>query len=212
MFTGIIQHVGVVTAAEASAAGRRLSIDLGPLADGLSAGDSVAVCGACLTAAGINGIIGQFDVVFETLDRSTLGRLATGSRVNLERALRVGDGLDGHFVQGHVDGKGRIDRIDRNAGRWEIHLTCPNELTDQMVPKGSVAVDGVSLTLATLGEGRFSVAIIPTTLEATTLGERKVGDAVNIETDVLGKYVRRMLGPDVGGGVTIEALRRAGFA
>jgi riboflavin synthase len=133
--------------------------------------------------------------------------------VNLERALRPGDRLDGHVVQGHVDGQAVVERIDRSAGQWVARFSCGRDLTDQMVAKGSVAIDGVSLTLAGLSDGRFSVSLIPTTLAETTFPDLRLGDSVNIETDVLGKYVRRALGGQAGaqGGLTLEKLRQAGF-
>ena len=213
MFTGIIQHVGSVTSTEKTASGRRLWIDVGPLAEELAVGASVAVNGACVTAAEIDGQTAGFDVVPETLARSGLGELAPGGRVNLERALRLGDRLDGHIVQGHVDGTAGVDRIDRSGGQWCIHFACERTLTDEMVTKGSVAVDGVSLTLVSAEDGRFSVAVIPTTLAKTTLADRRAGDRVNVETDVLGKYVRRMLRRpgSAGGGVTLAKLGEAGF-
>ena len=215
MFTGIIQQVGSVTAVAATAAGKRLTINLGPLAEGLSIGDSVAVDGACLTAASLSGALAGFDIIAETLARTTLGLRAPGDPVNLERALRVGGALDGHMVQGHIDGVAVVERIERAAGQWVIHFSGERALTDDMVAKGSIAVDGVSLTLVEVADGRFSVALIPTTLERTTLGRRHVGDGVNIETDILGKYVRRMLAQaDLSSSrppLTLERLRQAGF-
>lgn len=212
MFTGIIQHVGIVRRLDNTSAGRRLWVEVGPLADRLTHGASLAVNGACLTEADRDGVVVGLDAVAETLRRTTLGRLSAGAKVNLEPALRVGDGLDGHIVQGHVDGLARLDRVDRSAGQWEMHFACDRSLTDEMVAKGSVAIDGVSLTLAALGDGRFAVAIIPTTLAETTLGDLSSGSEVNIETDVLGKYVRRMVGQMTnGGGVTMDKLRQAGF-
>ncbi len=213
MFTGIIQFVGTVRRAEPTRQGRRLFIDLGPLAEGVRLGDSVAVNGACLTAASLAGSVGAFDVVAETLSRTTLGTLSEGARVNLERAMRLGEGLEGHIVQGHIDGTGTIERTETAGGQWLLHVRCDKALTDEMVSKGSVALSGVSLTLAGVADGRFHVALIPTTLAETTLQGLRVGDAVNIETDVLGKYVRRLLGQLAGGdGLTIEKLRQAGFA
>ncbi|NQU75152.1 MAG: riboflavin synthase [Planctomycetes bacterium] len=214
MFTGIIQYVGTVQSLESIPAGRRLMLEVGPLAQGLSAGGSIAVNGACLTAVQIVGAVAAFDVIVETLGLTTLGRLKAGVRVNLERALRLGDCLDGHMVLGHVDGQARVDRVDRTGGQYRLHLACDRPLTDEMVTKGSVAVDGVSLTLAELADGRFGVALIPTTLAQTTLGVLRVGDTVNVETDILGKYVRRSLGRPSEGAepVTLETLRRAGFA
>ena len=210
MFTGIIRHVGRIRSAETSPAGRRLRIDLGPFADGLGAGDSVAVNGACLTACDINGPVAAFDVVDETLNRSALGKLQAGSAVNLERALRLADGLDGHLVQGHVDGTARVNDV-RRGGQWTVRFAASHELTDQMVAKGSVAIDGVSLTLAEVSDGAFAVAVIPTTLAETTLAELRVGDEVNIETDLIGKYVRRAMRAASPGGLTEQALRDAGY-
>ena len=211
MFTGIIQHVGAVRRAEPAPDGRRLVVDVGALAGGLTVGDSVAIDGVCVTATEVQGALAAFDAVAETLGRTNLGALIAGSRVNLERALRVGDGLDGHIVQGHVDGTARVDHVARVGGGREIHFACDGSLTDQMVPKGSVAVDGVSLTLVNVDAGRFNVAVIPTTLGKSTLGSLRGGDEVNVETDVLGKYVRQCLGSSSGGGVTMDRLRQAGF-
>ena len=217
MFTGIIQHVGRLEADRPSGDGKRLTIDLGPVAEGLKPGDSVAIDGACLTVCGLTGGRGDFDVSGETLSRTTLGALRAGGKVNLERAMRLGEGLDGHLVQGHVDGVGRIRRIDRRPDQWTVEFEAPGELIGQMVRKGSVAVAGVSLTLTAVAEGTFAVALIPTTWNETTFAELAVGSKVNVETDVIGKYVRRYLqqlastgGRD--GGLTIEKLRDAGFA
>jgi riboflavin synthase len=213
VFTGIVRHVGTVQTAADADGRRKVSVACGPLATDLRAGDSVAVAGACLTAAEVSAAVATFDVGGETLARTTLGRLAPGERVNLERALRVGDRLDGHLVQGHVEGTAEVAEI-RRGEPWTLVLSAGPELIAQMVPKGSVAVDGVSLTLVEVTGGRFSVALIPTTLADTTLGDLSVGEAVNIETDLLGKYVRRYLeglSPSAGG-LTLEKLREAGFA
>jgi riboflavin synthase len=224
MFTGIIQHVGAVRAARAVGDGRRLTIDLGPLAEGLAAGDSVAVDGACLTACRIAAALADFDLAAETVARTTLGAAHAGTKVNLERALRVGSALDGHLVQGHVDGTAEIARIDRRPDQWTVEFAAPPALTDEMVEKGSVAVNGVSLTLTSVGAGTFAVALIPTTWTHTTFADLTAGAKVNVETDIIGKYVRRYLRqlsgqpappaappPAPGGGLTIEKLRQAGF-
>jgi riboflavin synthase len=215
MFTGIIQHVGRVESADATAAGKRLTIELGPLAEGLSPGDSVAVDGACLTAATVRGGAAAFDVIAETLTRTTLGERAGGDKVNLERPLKLQSLLDGHIVQGHIDGVATVQRIDQAGGQCVICLACDKSLTDEMVRKGSIALDGVSLTLVDVADGRFSVALIPATLERTTLGRRRAGGKVNVETDVLGKYVRRLLGEagllPARQPLTLERLRQAGF-
>jgi riboflavin synthase len=184
---------------------------VGPLAKALSRGSSVAVDGACLTVAEISGARAEFDTVPETLSRTTLGDLRPGSKVNLEAALPSGAPLDGHIVQGHVDGVAQVVRIDRSGGR-ALHLAAAAELTDQMVVRGSVALAGVSLTLANLAKGSFSVALVPTTIQRTTLGSLRISDRLNVELDIIGKYVRRHLEALVGGGVTVEKLRRAGFA
>ena len=213
MFTGIIRHVGQVRAVRRVAEGARLAIDVGPLAEGLGLGDSVAVSGACLTVVSLSGSEASFDVTAETLSRTTLGSLRAGAKVNLERSLGVSDALDGHLVQGHVDGVAVVQAVGRGADpTWAF--SAPEELIAQMVPKGSVAVDGVSLTLVDVAENRFTVSLIPATLEATTLGARAIGDRVNIETDVIGKYVLRYVRrivPQEQGGLSMETLRRGGF-
>lgn len=211
MFTGIIRYVGCVKGVAATAAGKRLAIDVGPLADGLAVGESIAVCGACLTAAGISGSVAEFDVIAETLAKTTLGDLTPGRRVNLEPALKLNQGLDGHLVQGHVDGIARLVSI-RRGGRYVLEFSAGRELTDLMVAKGSVAIDGISLTLTAATAERFAVALIPTTLEQTTLGELTTGAAVNIETDIVGRYIMKYLGQaSPGGGLTLEKLKQAGF-
>ena len=213
MFTGIIRHVGRVRAVRRVATGAQLAIDVGPAAEGLGLGDSVAVSGACLTVVSLSGSEARFDVTAETLSRTTLGDLRAGASVNLERSLGVGDALDGHLVQGHVDGMAVVRAVGNSRDpSWAF--SAPDELIAQMVPKGSVAIDGVSLTLVDVTDDRFQVSLIPATLAATTLGARAVGDRVNIETDVIGKYVlrhlRRIL-PQEQGGLSLEALRQAGF-
>lgn len=222
MFTGIVQHVGLVRHVDASPRGgtspaHRLDIELGPLAEGLALGASVAVNGACLTLVQARGPLGTFDAVAETWRRTALADLRVGARVNLERSLRVGDPLDGHFVQGHVDGVGVVDRIDR-SGQWKLWVRCDAGVLVDLVEKGAVALDGVSLTLIDVESARFSVALIPATLERTTLGDRRPGDRVNIETDILARIVRRQIelqrGPAAGaprGGLDWTALAEHGL-
>ena len=214
MFTGIIRHVGTVRGVGHMACGARLTIDLGPLAVGLALGDSVAISGACLTASEIDGSLVVFDVVPETLSCTTLGKLRPSARVNLERAVRADQALDGHIVQGHVDGLAMVRTI-RRGGEHVIEFECASQLSEQMAAKGSIAIDGVSLTLASTQSGGFSVAVIPTTLAQTTLGDLRIGANVNIETDIIGKYVLKFL-RQMGGAapsrLTIEKLRDAGFA
>ncbi len=219
MFTGIIRHVGSVVATSASAVGRRVRINVGPLADGLGLGDSVAVNGACLTVSALAGAIADFDVMSETLDKTTTGDLGAGSKVNLERAMTLGAGIDGHLVQGHVDGVATLAKINRgDGGQWILHFSADVALLGQLVPKVSVAIDGVSLTLVHVGLGSFSVSLIPVTRDETTLGTLAIGGKVNIETDLIGKYVLKTIrammdgsaGPG-GGSITLDALRQAGF-
>jgi len=212
MFTGIIQSMGRVVRAERSGGAVRLAVDLGPLADGLQAGDSAAVDGVCLTATAIAGSEATLDVGAESLHRTTLGDFRAGRRVNLELPVAAGRPLGGHIVQGHVDGVGTVSRITRSEGGCTAAFSVPRELGAQMVVKGSVAVDGVSLTISALREAAFEVYVIPYTLSATTLSERRVGDRVNIETDIIGKYVARYLSAMRGqSGVTGGMLEEHGF-
>lgn len=190
-----------------------MAIDLGLLTDRLSIGASVAVDGACLTASSITAGLVEFDVVAQTLERTTLGELAPGSEVNLELPVAAGSPLDGHIVQGHIDGVAEVVCIDRIGGGVFVTLSAADELTGQMVPRGSVALAGVSLTLAGAERGRFSVALVPTTLGRTTLGKLRVADCLNVELDIIGKHVRRHLEGLAGGdSLTMDKLRRAGFA
>jgi riboflavin synthase len=193
MFTGLVESLGTIVQASDTGAGRRLTVRdaIGP---GLAVGESVAVNGACLTVVAVDGDAFDFEVGPETLLKTDLGRLVGGDRVNLERSLKVGDRLGGHFVQGHVDAVGSIDRRDRN-GDWEdVWFKCPAELTRLMVPKGSIAVDGISLTLVNVESERFSVMLIPHTQAVTTLGFKRPGDPVNLEADMLAKHVAKLLG------------------
>jgi riboflavin synthase len=188
MFTGIVETVGTV--AEISGARVRLKSDL----DDLAVGESVAVNGVCLTVVEPDGGSFSADISEETARRTSLGALETGSPVNLERAMAAGGRFGGHVVQGHVDSVGQVSEIRQLAGSVEMHFSLPPELERYLVEKGSVTVEGVSLTVASLGPGRFSVALIPHTLQSTTLGTKLPGDPVNIEVDVLAKYVERLLG------------------
>jgi len=193
MFTGIVRERGRVASVEEGPDGVRLEISAPETASQLGIGDSVSVSGACLTATEISN--GSFSVtaVAETLSRTTLGRLSTEDDVNLETAARVGDPLGGHFVQGHVDGLGRVASVG-DGGR--VRIEAGPEILRYCVEKGSIAVDGVSLTIAGLRDGAFEVALIPHTLEVTTLGALEPGDEVNLEVDVLAKYVERLTHPD----------------
>ncbi len=193
MFTGLVEALGIVQSLEAESAGRRLVVAAPRLAGELQLGESVAVNGVCLTVIQTEEDAFAFQVGPETLQRTNLGSLRPGDGVNLERALRVGDRLGGHWVQGHVDGVGRIVSRRRDGDFESVAFSCPAELTAQMVPKGSVAVDGVSLTLVSVEATGFSVMLIPHTLIETTLGRKQAGDPVNLETDILAKYVQKAL-------------------
>ncbi|MSR29068.1 MAG: riboflavin synthase [Phycisphaerales bacterium] len=189
MFTGLIQGVGTVSARDTRGAGVRLAVDLGPLAPRACAGDSVSVHGVCLTVAGEDHAIRAFDLVEETLCRTTLGSLGRGSRVNLELALRAGDGIGGHIVQGHVDSVGRVTRVDLAQGRHRVRVELPLEISSMMVAQGSVTIDGVSLTIASCSDAWIEVALIPETLGRTTLPDLAEGALVNIEVDALARLV-----------------------
>ena len=193
MFTGIIQTVGRLEERRPSGSGARLTIATPRQLPGLVVGESVAVNGACLTVTSLAAKRFAVDVSPETLRRTTLGGIAGGTRINLERALRLGDRLGGHLVQGHVDGVGRLAAI-RSEGDWRAYrFQVPAALAPYIVRKGSIAVDGVSLTVAACGDATFTVALIPHTLAQTTLGDRRPGDRVNLEADVMLKQVAALL-------------------
>ena len=188
MFTGIVREVGRVEAVEERGESVRLVVRAPETAAAAAVGDSVSLAGVCLTAVEVADGTVAFDAVPETLRRSTLGRLETGGDVNVEPALRAGDPLGGHIVQGHVDGVGRIRRVDGEG----IEVEAPQAVLRYCVEKGSIAVEGVSLTIAGLGESSFTVALIPHTRDVTTLGGVAEGDDVNLEVDVVAKYVERL--------------------
>lgn len=194
MFTGIVETVGLVVDVEPGAAGRSLAIESEGVVDGMAVGSSIAVNGACLTAVDVTQSGFSVQAVSETIDRTNLGSLEPGDRVNLERAMSVSDRFDGHIVQGHVDGLGIIDSLEPDDLGVRMGLTVPETLRRYLVEKGSVTVDGVSLTVASLTSTGIQIALIPHTLEVTTLGDRRPGDSVNLEVDVLAKYVERLAG------------------
>ncbi|HEY3261053.1 MAG TPA: riboflavin synthase [Pseudonocardiaceae bacterium] len=198
MFTGIVEELGEVTEVTELTHAARITV-AGPLATGDARhGDSIAVNGVCLTVVEVRDGSFTADVMLETLRRSSLAGVAPGDRVNLERAAALGHRLGGHLVQGHVDGTGRV--LGREpAEHWElVRISLPPELARYVVLKGSITVDGVSLTVANLTDTDFTVSLIPTTLRLTTLGVRKVGDLVNLEVDVVAKYVERLTAPHLG--------------
>jgi riboflavin synthase len=191
MFTGIIEGMGSITAIRSVDQARRLAITADYGLEGTRVGDSIAVSGACLTAVMISGKRFEADVSPETIARTTFGAARPGERVNLERALRFSDRLDGHLVSGHIDGTGIIKAIGKKANATILTISVEAALSRYMIEKGSVAVDGISLTINQCTTNRFEVSIIPHTWQATTLRHKKIGAAVNIETDMIGKYVER---------------------
>jgi riboflavin synthase len=212
VFTGIIERVGGVEAVREQAGGRRFSLDAPGFWDGLAAGASVAVDGVCLTIVEQRGGRAQFDVIPETLRCSTLGERRPGDRVNLERALRADARMDGHFVQGHVDAVATVARTETAGGeaRWTFRLA--REWMKYVIPKGAVAIDGISLTVASVGGDEFTVALIPTTLEKTTLGGKGPGARVNIETDILARTVVHAIESIAAGrGPPLDTLRKRGL-
>jgi len=199
VFTGIIEGLGELQAITPAARSYSLTIELGPLAAELAIGDSVAVNGTCLTATRRQRSRVSFDVIAETVARTNLATLKVGARVNIERSMLAGGRFHGHFVTGHVDGTGRLQRIRRLPEQTVMSFDVNPKLTRQMITKGSIAIDGISLTLSEVTERSFSVCLIPHTLKVTTLGSLSEGALVNVETDQLGKWVRRLLAAHVPG-------------
>ncbi|MFV2066409.1 MAG: riboflavin synthase, partial [Pirellulales bacterium] len=193
MFTGLVEGMGTVAHLVSRPAGKRLVVSVGSFADGVGVGASVAVNGCCLTVVEVEGDRLSFDTVPETLSRTNLGKLVEGSPVNIERSLKLGDELGGHLVSGHIDGVGRLVERQDDEDCSFFWFRTPEPLMRQLASKGSIAVDGVSLTLVDVTNDKFSVALIPHTLKITTLGALKRDDAVNLETDILAKYVERQL-------------------
>lgn len=193
MFTGLVEEVGVVQSVKAAGPGIRLVVKCTAVAKDAAVGDSIAVSGCCLTVVKREKGLLTFEVGEESLSRTSFQRLSAGSRVNLERSLEMGDRLGGHLVTGHIDGTGTLIKR-RDDGKWStLTFSTSPRMARHMASKGSIAVDGVSLTLVQVGTDRFSVAVIPHTQERTTLGKLVVGDMVNLETDLLAKYVERQL-------------------
>jgi len=213
MFTGLVETVCTVKSVRQIAGAMQITIDLGHLADDAKIGDSIAVNGVCLTVAALEGNLATFDVSSETLQKSTLSKLMPSSQVNVERTLKPADRLGGHFVLGHIDGTATIKSIHRQDQFADIELAANPELLDRMVVKGSVAVDGISLTVADMNDSSFRVALIPETLKKTTLGKAKVGDVVNIETDIITKIIKKQLEKILPQKqkLTVEKLKQLGF-
>jgi riboflavin synthase len=216
MFTGLIQYVGKIAALRRSAGGAVFTIDAGPLAAQINLGDSVAVNGCCLTAISVSNSLCDFDVSAETLRVSTASGLRPADAVNLELAMSAGGRFGGHIVQGHVDSIGRLKSVQKQGDFYEITFSADKQAAGLMVPKGSVCVDGISLTIASLSGEEFSVAVIPETYAHTNLHLTKPGASVNIEVDLIVKAVRRQLEVMLGSGgyagnLTMDKLRSLGF-
>jgi riboflavin synthase len=199
MFTGLIEGMGRVIEVEPRRGSSGYAIEPDRPMEGLAEGESIAVDGVCLTVAGLRGNGFLMDAIAETLSRTTLGELAPGSRVNLERALRLGDRLGGHLVQGHVDGTAAVTEIRRDGDDHRVRIDLPAELERLVAFKGSIALAGVSLTVSELGPSWFEVALIPVTLAVTTLGALRVGTRLNVEVDLLARYLERLAGQDRDG-------------
>jgi riboflavin synthase len=214
MFTGIIEELGQISALRRSASGARIEVSASIVTSGTRDGDSIAVNGVCLTA--LDAKVNSFaaDVSRETLDRSTLGRLSRGTKVNLERAVTPSTRLGGHIVQGHVDSRGRFVSAAQNGDFWTVRVSFPREIGKYLVYKGSISVEGISLTIAGLGDDWFEIAIIPKTWTMTNLSTLKAGDEVNLEVDIIAKYVERILSFEPtapAAAITREKLAELGF-
>jgi riboflavin synthase len=218
MFTGLIEGLGTVTGVRSLREGKRLSLAVDFSLDDSRIGDSIAVSGACLTAVAISGRNFEVDVSPETLAKTTLERIRVGERVNIERAMRLNDRIDGHLVSGHIDGKGIITAKYEKGGYLILTVSAGELLTRYMIQKGSVAVDGISLTINECNRSQFDVSIIPHTAALTTVGFKQTGDEVNIETDMLGKYVERFVNERylagdkrAGKGIDLQFLAKHGY-
>ncbi len=211
MFTGIVEKKGKVLRVSPRGQGKRLSLEIPPDLTGLQLGDSINVNGACLTVTEIHGQVIDVDVSSETLQKTTFGELQQGNEVNLERALKLSDRLGGHIVTGHIDATGTIAEKREERDFLRLRVRIPAVLSKHVVQKGSIAIDGVSLTVNDFREGEVEFTLIPYTLQQTTLIDKRVGDRVNVETDILAKYVERLLGK--GGSETLSPsfLREHGF-
>jgi len=214
MFTGLIEDLGTLRELHIAGTKAQLSVNTGLPMTELTLGESIAVNGVCLTVTSFGDGAFTADVSPETLDCTSLGRLSRGARVNLERALRLSDRLGGHLVSGHVDGMAKITGRHLDGNAWRFTFQAEPTVMDFLVAKGSVAIDGISLTVNDVADQTFSLAIIPHTLSLTTLQDRKVGDEVNVETDLIGKYVARFLrngASEKPQGVTMDVLAKHGF-
>jgi len=212
MFTGIIEEMGTVKALRREAGAGRLSLSAAAVLDGTALGDSICVNGVCLTVVERGKNEFSADVAVETLRVTNLGELKSGARVNLERALQLSARIGGHLVSGHVDAVGRLREKRDEGNGWRIFFDAPETVLRYVIKKGSIAIDGISLTVADVDRAGFSVAMIPHTARLTTLGYKTAGDSVNLESDIIGKYVERLLPGRSEGNVSLELLRKNGFA
>jgi len=212
MFTGIIEEMGSVKGLRREAGAARLAVSASLVLEGTEIGDSICVNGVCLTVVEMDGAAFSADVANETLKVTNLGDLRVGQKVNLERALRLSARIGGHLVTGHVDAVGRIREKKQEGNSWRIFIETPESALPYIIKKGSVAVDGISLTVADVEKTGFSIAMIPHTAKLTTLGSKSTGDSVNLETDIIGKYVEKLLAGRVEGDVSLELLKKSGFA
>ena len=213
MFTGIIEELGKISSLDKHASGAKIKISAHIVTKDTNEGDSIAVNGVCLTALDVKKDSFTADVSQETLDKSTLGKLKNGAKVNLERAVTPSTRLGGHIVQGHVDSRGKFVRAVQTGDFWTVRVSFPKEIRQYLVYKGSVSVEGISLTIAELGADFFEIAVIPKTWELTNLSSLKTGNEVNLEADVIAKYVERIMlyGKTQGGEITMEKLGKLGF-
>ena len=212
MFTGIVEELGSVKALRRDAGAARLTISASAVLEGTVLGDSISVNGVCLTVVDLNKNEFSADVAVETLKVTNLGYFKIGMQVNLERALQLSARIGGHLVSGHVDAVGRIHERRVEGNGWRIFIDAPEAVLRYVIKKGSIAIDGISLTVADVDKTGFSIAMIPHTAKLTTLGYKSAGDSVNLESDIIGKYVERLLSGRVEGNVSLELLKQNGFA
>jgi len=212
MFTGLVEEIGIISDIQESGDGRKIRISCQKVVEDIKVKESISVSGICLTIVGVGSNYFEVDVVTETLKRSNIGRYTVNDKVNLERALMLSDRLGGHIVQGHVDGVATVTYHDHGDNGSLLIIDIPKELREFVVEKGSITLDGISLTIASVKDTEVSVALIPHTLEITTMGQRVSGDSVNVEVDVLAKYVKNMMkGYTEPSSLTLEKLQDMGY-
>jgi len=211
MFTGLIEEIGEIVSVDRIGNGRRFSIRAKVVLDDVGIDASIAVNGCCLTVVDLRNDVFTVEAVEETLKKTTIGALQSGDRVNLERAMRLSDRLGGHLVLGHVDGVGRVTQIEPRSTSWMLTIQIPDMLSRYVIPVGSIALDGISLTAAETNADKVSVSIIPHTWEKTTLSQKQIGDTVNVEVDMIGKYVAKLFPAAGSSKITEEWLKEKGF-